>query len=113
MGRHAIQHIDNKFWRVHIEAWQKSGLTQSEFCRQRQLSRDAFTYWKKRLPPKQKAEPAVNLVPIPFRLPVPELAAKLSAPLCLVMGERYRLEIVADFDPALLEKVVLTLGRIS
>ena len=112
MGKHAARQSDHKFWLVHIEAWRKSGLTQSEYCRQSQLSRDAFAYWKKRLPPEQKAEAASNLVPIPFRLPIPD-RAKLSAPIGIVVGDRFRLEISADFDPALLEKILLTLGRIS
>lgn len=113
MGKHAIRQSDHKSWRVHIEAWRKSGLTQSEYCRQRQLSRDAFAYWKKRLLPEQTAsEAASNLVPIPFRLPVSG-RPKPSAPLGIVVGDRFRLEINGDFEPALLEKVLITLGRIS
>ena len=112
MEKQTARQSDHKFWRVHIEAWRNSGLTQSEYCRQRQISRDAFAYWKKRLPPELKADDVGNLVPIPFRLPFPE-RVKLIAPLGIVVGDRFRLEINTDFDPALLEKALLALARIS
>jgi hypothetical protein len=112
MGKHSARKSNHKLWQAHIESWSKSGLTQSEYCRQRQLSRDAFTYWKRRLHPEQKAEPANNLVPLPFRLPAQD-RSKLPVPLKLVVGDRFGLEISADFDSALLEKILLTLGRLS
>lgn len=101
----------HRFWQAHIAAWLESGLSQSEYCRQRQLSRDTFIYWKKRLPPALNS-PAGGIVPVPFRLPFPS-SARPTAPLGLTMGNRFRVEIAADFDPALLEKLLLTLDRLS
>ncbi|MBK8817321.1 MAG: hypothetical protein IPN42_18275 [Methylococcaceae bacterium] len=32
----------NEEWRAHIEAWQSSGLRQTEYCRQHQLNYNSF-----------------------------------------------------------------------
>lgn len=36
----------SKFWKKHIDAWNSSGLSQIDYCRQKNLSRTRFTYWK-------------------------------------------------------------------
>lgn len=35
-----------RFWRKQIAAWERSGLTQAEFCRREGLSAAAFSWWK-------------------------------------------------------------------
>ncbi|QAU22803.1 hypothetical protein EO087_01400 [Dyella sp. M7H15-1] len=34
-----------QFWQSHIEAWRKSGLSQSAYCNQQKLSLSSFGYW--------------------------------------------------------------------
>ena len=41
-----------RFWKVHLEKWAESGLSQSEYCRRHNLSRHRFSYWKARIKPK-------------------------------------------------------------
>lgn len=36
-------------WTEIITAWQKSGLSQSEFCRKNKLKPSAFFYWRRRI----------------------------------------------------------------
>ena len=43
------------FWQEHLRAWSESGLTQADYCRQHQLSRAAFGWWKRQLQGKPKA----------------------------------------------------------
>ena len=43
------------FWQQHLRAWSESGLTQADYCRQHQLSRAAFGWWKRQLQGKPKA----------------------------------------------------------
>jgi hypothetical protein len=43
------------FWQQHLRAWSGSGLTQADYCRQRQLSAAAFGWWKRQLQGKPKA----------------------------------------------------------
>jgi len=42
------------FWQEHLRAWSESGLTQADYCRQHQLSRAAFGWWKRQLQGKPK-----------------------------------------------------------
>lgn len=39
------------YWRGLVRAWAGSGLSQTEFCRRRQVSPVTFSYWKRRLGP--------------------------------------------------------------
>ena len=34
-----------EWWAVHIEAWQRSGLSQRRYCRTRRLTDTTFTRW--------------------------------------------------------------------
>jgi transposase-like protein len=47
------KHFQNKarrsFWLVHIQAWQQSGLTRTEYCRQHRLHKSTFDRWLKAL----------------------------------------------------------------
>jgi len=42
------------FWQKHLRAWFQSGLTQADYCRQHELSRAAFGWWKRQLQGKPK-----------------------------------------------------------
>ncbi len=37
---------DHAFWRLHIEQWQASGLSQARYCREQELVTHQFRYWK-------------------------------------------------------------------
>jgi Transposase len=45
----ASDHFDNRgrreWWFVHVEAWQRSGLTQTKYCAQHGLVRNTFARW--------------------------------------------------------------------
>ncbi len=38
-----------EYWRRMFAAWEASGLSQAEFCRQRDLKAVTFAWWKRRL----------------------------------------------------------------
>ena len=44
------------FWRVHIERWRESGVTQAEYCRQNDLKPSRFYVWKSRVEQAEKKE---------------------------------------------------------
>jgi len=54
------------FWRAHIRAWEKSGLTQNEYCRQNKLRPNQLTYWKTKFT-KEKSD-QVRFVPVPVNI---------------------------------------------
>ena len=93
-------------WTAHIEVWKNSRLSQVEYCREKNLSRHQFTYWKCKL--RQKAP--VTFVPI-LRTP---LCSKEpihdQAPIKLIIGSRYQVEIGEGFSPATLSTLIRTLG---
>ena len=71
-------------WQTHIEQWQESDLTQTEYCRQHGLKTYTFRYWKLK---NQPAEEAVFVE-------VPAAAPSTCAPLFeLRLSESNGLEI--------------------
>ena len=39
----------SQHWQQHIDAWQQSGGSQAEYCRQHALDQSQFSYWKRKL----------------------------------------------------------------
>ena len=39
-----------RFWAKHLRQWLQSGLSQVEYCRQKDLSAPALGWWKRQLP---------------------------------------------------------------
>jgi len=54
-----LRHFENKarqsFWLVHIEAWRRSGLDRTNYCRQHRLTKCTFDRWLKYLAGKDAA----------------------------------------------------------
>jgi hypothetical protein len=94
------------FWRCHLEQWQHSGLTQIEYCRQQDVSRDRFSYWKKRLLPAQAPGPTPLAGPGFLRVQVASGGARVA----VVLDGRLRVEVQPGFDPATLRAVVQALS---
>lgn len=46
-----------RFWAAHVAAWERSGLTQTAYCREYGLSRHAFGWWRR----KFRDRPATEL----------------------------------------------------
>ncbi len=51
------------FWKAHMDALEKSGLSLAEYCRRHGLSYHAFRYWGSKL--DKGAGRSVSLVPVP------------------------------------------------
>lgn len=99
----------NKIWRAPIKVWRKSGLSGTEYCRQRQLSYYAFIYWKKKLGSHQKITAATNFVPVPANLGCdhgpPDSAMKVE------VGSRFKVEVHDGFRPGTLARIIATLEK--
>ena len=90
-----------RYWKSHIDQWSNSGLTQTEYCRQKELSRHKFTYWKIKF--KEKHLP-VKFVHVPHVSQVkPEAGLKLN------IGADVQIEIPDGFSQVTLEQVLKTL----
>jgi hypothetical protein len=44
-------------WQPHIEAWEDSGKSQAAYCREHDLAKSRFNYWKHKLRPAEEFKP--------------------------------------------------------
>ena len=93
-------------WTGHIEAWKNSGLSQVEYCREKNLSRHRFTYWNCKLRKKD----AVTFVPILGSALCSQGLGRDQAPIKLIIDSRYQVEIGDGFSSATLSTLIRTLG---
>ena len=95
------EEIKNKreYWRTHSEAWQESGQTQGEYCKQHGLNLKTFAYWRRR---QKKDNPSVRLV----QLSAEALHQAERSALRIVVDNRYAIEVSDGFNPTTLGRVV-------
>lgn len=98
-----------KIWEKHIEKWKSSGLSQVEYCRQNNVKVKSLRYWKQRV---GRLGSAPALVELPAFRATPVFTPQAAPQLCLVINQRYRIEIGKGFDSEDFERVVRVLGRI-
>lgn len=98
----------HRFWHTHIGAWQKSGLSQNEYCRRHTLRANQFCYWKKKL--SAGTQDTVKFVPVVIE---PgnncESSASGDSGLTLCLG-KISIKLSNDFNPSSLVKAVEALG---
>ena len=100
-----------QYWQEQMAAWKASGLKQVHYCREHQISKHAFVYWKLKLLGKD---------PVPATL-VPVSAHQLrqlhrqdgSAQIRLVVGERYHVDIRPGFNAQTLQEILGVLERLA
>ena len=96
------------FWKAHIGAANRSGLSLAEYCRRHGLSCSAFRYWRRKL--GKGAGTPVSLVPVPGVIPQEESHhACNAADLRLNLKGRFTVEVGDGFSPATLARLVSTL----
>jgi hypothetical protein len=58
MGRSIQQNIEHQkkrgYWQGHLECWQSSGKTATDYCREQGLSIDNFKYWQYQMLPETR-----------------------------------------------------------
>ena len=94
------------YWKQQIEQWQKTGLSQAEYCRRNNLKHHQLVYWKKRY---LKAETEVSFVPVQLEALLDIPAPADQASLTVIIDNQFKVEIAAGFDPQLLRQVVTAL----
>ena len=101
------EEIKNKreYWRTHSEAWQESGQTQGEYCKQHGLNLKTFAYWRRR---QKKDSTSVRLV----QLSAEALHHAERSALRVVVDNRYAIEVSDGFNPATLGSVLEVLKRL-
>jgi hypothetical protein len=103
------------FWSSAVHAWEKSGLTQREFCQNQGLGTSTFRYWKKELAVAKKSKiQQQELIPVAISVSDPSSGQTNSSSLIsLTARGRYRIDIHDGFHPETLEQVLEVLERVS
>ena len=94
------------YWKQHIECWQETGLTQTEYCRRHNLKQHQLVYWKKRF---SHTETGVSFAALKLEDLLDTPAQSNRAPLCLVINNHFKVEIRAGFDAQLLRQLIFAL----
>ena len=100
-----------QYWQEQMTGWKASGLKQMQYCREHQLSKHAFVYWKLKLLGKD-ASPA-TLVPVSANQLKHMRHGDGSAPIRLAVGERYHIEIRPGFNAQTLQEILGVLERLG
>lgn len=98
-----------KFWQTHVEAWTTSGMSQTEYCRQNNLSIKSFGYWKRK---RKKSNSEVTFYPVPSNAIKILKKEKSSFSLRVVLDDRFKIEIGNEFSSSTLGRLVQALERL-
>jgi hypothetical protein len=97
--KHATQ------WLAHVEQWRQSGMSKIAYCTAHGLNFSSFRYWLRKSRSVPVGVPALPpaIVPLPFTL------ATKAPSIGLMVGNRYALDIPADFDEGTLTRLLSVL----
>lgn len=102
-----------KYWRTHLAAQGRSGLSQGEYCRRNRLSKSTFGWWKQKL--CKSGPPPCTLIPVAVVQEKPVVVfnsgRQASSGLALRIRSGDLIEIGVDFHPPTLERVLRTLEK--
>ena len=90
-------------WGNHVAEWEKSGLTQAEYCRRSNLKTSKLLYWSRKFSEKHLDKPAFVQVQMP--------AVTRLCTLRIEIGNRFSVEVGNGYDPGALEHIVSLLSR--
>ena len=98
-----------RFWQVHIQAWERSGFSQNEYCRRHQLNSSQLRYWKRKLAAESNCP--IEFVPVSISSSR-ELSKTDSGDsgLSIILDNDIQIRLNNDFSPSSLVKVVAILG---
>ena len=85
-----------QYWQGHMQTWKESGESQAGYCRDNKLNIKTFTYWRRKLSRKAST---VTLVQMPS-------LSNTSAPIKLIVNDRFAIEVGDGFRPDTLKQLV-------
>ena len=100
-----------EFWQQHFEDYERSCLTQKQYCQKHGLALSTFSYWKKKLTQKDKKSP--QFYPLMVRQVSSPQSQTPSSGLSLTFGKnKFRIELEESFSAGCLKKVILALEQL-
>ena len=91
-----------QFWKNHIKSWERSGLSQTAYCRQNNLKMHRWWYWRKRISTPLATD--VTFVPLKFSSSHPS-----GSIISVNTPNGYRIEIDNGFDFSKLRQLITTI----
>ena len=105
-SREQIIREKRRFWKAHIEAWQKSGYSQAEYCRHSNLIYHRLIYWKAKFSKEKRNQVAFVPVPVPIEN---QQELQDTALILNLQNDRFRIEISQAFCGKTLSRLVAVL----
>ena len=103
------RHNKSVFWQEQIEGWQRSGLSQEEYCQKEGLKKCTLQYWRRKLSGKEEV---FSLVPVRLTAEKASLALEESSGLRLHSAQGLSVELSVGFDVASLRRLIKVLEEI-
>ncbi len=107
---------DSTFWLAHVENWQKSGLSQAEYCRRNNLNPLAFSRFKiskvGRDQPLIKENPKIELVAVPISGYKTQEVEFFDTGLTINIGKSAQIKINRCFDRSCLNQILRSLSEL-
>jgi hypothetical protein len=67
-----------RYWKRRVEAWERSGLSQRQFCAKRGLALSTFQWWRAKLRRAEVPATAAPFVPLTLGAPAPVAAIEVE-----------------------------------
>jgi hypothetical protein len=96
-------------WKSHLESQKKSGLTQTEYCRQHNLHPVTFSYWKRRIKEVAGKSSGFVAVKIPNKINRPESRTQDSFQIDFTNGMKITFSLHAA--PKQIAAIILALRK--
>ncbi len=91
------------YWSRHIENWSNSDLTQVEYCRQNNLNRYTFSYWKSKLNKTQTFRP---LLPVSVRPDTTSVNSSFPSGVSLSFNDSFHVRLEVGFNCDTLSRLI-------
>jgi hypothetical protein len=102
-GTKSLSHSERKkYWKKQITGWRKSGQSQVAFCRENELNRWGFLYWRRKLLDNSSGgEAAFVQVPNPL-----EMKLDQRGTISIEIKCQYRIEVKEGFQAVTLKQIL-------
>lgn len=98
-SKRAYQRYGHEYWSTHISAWQKSGISQKEYCSQNNIPLASFGNWKKKI--NSDFVESSSFIELQNHFPVQEEYFELQT------GSGLTLRIRESIEPELLQNILI------
>lgn len=90
------------YWQQQIDNWKVSGQTQVSFCADKNLNKNTFAYWRKRLTEiPEQSETSIGFLPVQIQQP-----ESRDSFIELIIRDDFKIRISDDFSEAVLKRLI-------